>query len=127
MARAMFTFGLDQETHCDTLIRMDGHDSASSMIMGDRSILISDDGTRQAEHLHNIVHKKRRVRLLPKHLNDSLATWIPVNDSGCEVTEAMDSITGAATDVRPGTKRKRYTSSVGGPVYSKYILMLKGE
>ncbi|KAJ6489350.1 hypothetical protein C8R47DRAFT_1071693 [Mycena vitilis] len=93
------------------LIRMDGGEASSTLFTGDRSILISDDGARQAERLHNITHKKRRVRLLPSRLNDSLAEWIPVNDSGCQITDAMDSISGSGTPTARPAKRKSYASS----------------
>ncbi|KAJ7024551.1 hypothetical protein C8F04DRAFT_1192230, partial [Mycena alexandri] len=51
----------------------------------DRAILISDDGIRQSKHLHNIVRKKRRVR--------------------------VDAVSGSEVLVQAGNKRKRYASS----------------
>ncbi|KAJ7429220.1 hypothetical protein B0H11DRAFT_2167516 [Mycena galericulata] len=79
-------------------------------VTGDRGILISDDGARRSEHLHNISHKKRRIRLRPENLADSLATWIPVDDADYTYTEDVNSVNA----VPPGTsssKRKDYASS----------------
>ncbi|KAJ7473868.1 hypothetical protein B0H11DRAFT_1918683 [Mycena galericulata] len=79
-------------------------------VTGDRGILISDDGARRSELLHNVSHKKRRVRLLPENLADSLAKWIPVDDADYTYTEDVDSVSA----VPPGTsssKRKDYASS----------------
>ncbi|KAJ6450350.1 hypothetical protein C8R47DRAFT_1329898 [Mycena vitilis] len=104
-----FFFGL---SGTDALVGMDRGDAGGTVFTGDRSIHFSDDGARQAERLYNVVQKKRRVRLLPSRLDDSLAKWIPVNDLGCEITDAMDAISGASsTSVRPGGKRKSYASS----------------
>jgi hypothetical protein len=89
----------------------------SHIITGDRGIFISDDGDRRAETLLNITHKKRRVRLNPEDMNDSLAAWVPVRDFDGELCEedwaAMDAISGSsADDDLARGKRKSYVSSV---------------
>ncbi|KAJ7511254.1 hypothetical protein B0H11DRAFT_2215093 [Mycena galericulata] len=79
-------------------------------VTGDRGILISDDGARRSEHLHNVSHKKHRVRLRPENLDDSLAKWIPVHDADYTYTPEVESVNA----VPPGSsssKRKDYTSS----------------
>ncbi|KAJ7506191.1 hypothetical protein B0H11DRAFT_2220108 [Mycena galericulata] len=91
----------------DTAVGIDGEDP--NRITGDRGILISDDGRRGAERLHNVTHKKRRVRLLPERLDDNLAEWIPVNDEN--YTPEVDDVSGVPTDEGRSTKRKYYSSS----------------
>lgn len=103
----------------DTLIRMD--ETPGSVVTGDRSIRISDDGAHQMERLHNITHKKRRVRLLPEGLDDSLAEWIPVPESGCRITKAMDAVSGSSADTAGTAKRKSYASSVRYPLLILFI------
>ncbi|KAJ7457084.1 hypothetical protein FB451DRAFT_602089 [Mycena latifolia] len=92
----------------DACIGIDGEDSSSSHITGDRGIFISNDGERRAEHLHNITLKKRRLRLHPNRLHDSLAQWVPVADNGDEPTEQMDSVSATGPNTK---KRKTYVSS----------------
>jgi hypothetical protein len=102
-----------------------GEGLSDSTITGDRGIHISDDGERRTEILRNISYKKRRIRLRPDKLNDSLAQWIPVlenediNDND-ELCAALDAISGI-TDSR---KRKAYTSSVSLYLLDRSVLTL---
>ncbi|KAJ6449029.1 hypothetical protein C8R47DRAFT_999334 [Mycena vitilis] len=92
----------------DTSVGIGGENPTESTPTGDRGILISDDGARRIESLRNITYKKRRVRLRPDKLNDSLAEWIPVledNELGDELRAALDEISAESG------KRKSYTSS----------------
>ncbi|KAJ7169179.1 hypothetical protein C8R43DRAFT_1121071 [Mycena crocata] len=109
MVRALrqtdFSFGVDDE------------DAFSTYLTADRGVHISDDGERGTEILHNITHKKRRVRLRPETLEDDLADWIPVNDidfdlfaQGEEELATLNSISATETE-ETGSKRKAYTSS----------------
>ncbi|KAJ7021338.1 hypothetical protein C8F04DRAFT_1195583 [Mycena alexandri] len=69
--------------------------------------------SRGLKHLHNVTHKKRRLRLNLRALDDSLAEWIPVDEQGCVLSADVDQISGASTDLLFARKRKSYTSSVG--------------
>jgi hypothetical protein len=64
--------------------------------------------------LRNVIYKKRRIRLRPEALNDSLAHWIPVLDDA-ELSEdlcaTLDSISADAGTAGSG-KCKTYDSSV---------------
>jgi hypothetical protein len=95
--------------YVDTAVGMDRESTEHSTRTGDRGIFISDDGERRLETLRDVTYKKRRVRLRPDGLHDSLAQWIPVLD-GSELNEelraTLDSI---SPDSR---KRKIYDSSV---------------
>ncbi|KAJ7470062.1 hypothetical protein B0H11DRAFT_2238017 [Mycena galericulata] len=93
----------------DTDTGVDGEDP--QQVTGDRGILISDDGARRSEQLHNIAHKKRRIRLEPKQLDDSLAKWIPVNDEGDICGPEVDDISGLSREPGRPSKRKGYASS----------------
>ncbi|KAJ7430891.1 hypothetical protein B0H11DRAFT_2262792 [Mycena galericulata] len=93
----------------DTDTGVDGEDPYQ--VTGDRGILISDDGARRSEQLHNIGHKKRRIRRVPEHLDDSLATWIPVDDEGYMHGPEADDISGLPTEPGVSSKRKAYSSS----------------
>ncbi|KAJ7173526.1 hypothetical protein C8R46DRAFT_1215455 [Mycena filopes] len=93
----------------DTDIGIDGEDAYT--VTGDRGILISDDGLRRTERLYNISHKKRRLRLLPKHLDDNLAEWIPVDDADYSYTAAVDAVSTQAAPAKSSAKRKSYGSS----------------
>lgn len=98
----------------DTSVRMSGEGRHDSTVTGDRGISISDDGERRKETLRNIAFKKRRLRLHPEKLDDTLAEWIPVSDDseiGDELSSTLDSISG--TPDADSRKRKAYTSSVG--------------
>ncbi|KAJ7836173.1 hypothetical protein B0H13DRAFT_1652321 [Mycena leptocephala] len=91
---------------------MDGEGPDDSTRIGDRGIFISDDGERLSETLRNVTFKKRRLRLRPDHLNDSLAQWIPVlgdDESSEDLHATLDSISANSPDSR---KRKTYDSSV---------------
>ncbi|KAJ7115651.1 hypothetical protein C8R43DRAFT_1138108 [Mycena crocata] len=102
----------------DFSMGMDDDDSLfDSYIMGDTGIHISDDGERGTEVLHNITHKKRRLRLRPENLADDLASWIPVHEDGFDLfaqgeedLATLYSVTGTG-DAETGSKRKAYTSS----------------
>ncbi|KAJ7021073.1 hypothetical protein C8F04DRAFT_1195832 [Mycena alexandri] len=96
----------------DTSFKIDGEHASQSTRTGDHGILISDDGERRAETLRNITYKKRRIRLRPDKLNDSLAAWIPVQEDDPDLMDAdlqatLDLISGST---EPG-KRKFYSSS----------------
>jgi hypothetical protein len=98
----------------DSFMGMDGEGTEDSTRTGDRGIFISDDGERRSETLRNVIYKKRRIRLRPEALNDSLAQWIPVLDDA-ELSEdlraTLDSISADAGTAGSG-KRKTYDSSV---------------
>ncbi|KAJ7116241.1 hypothetical protein C8R43DRAFT_1137919 [Mycena crocata] len=85
----------------DSCVGVDGEDAQNSTLTGDRGIYISGDGQRRTEELLNLAHKKRRIRLRPSGLKDSLAEWKPVADEDIE-SEVADQIT--------GRKRKRFDS-----------------
>ncbi|KAJ7889257.1 hypothetical protein B0H13DRAFT_1888092 [Mycena leptocephala] len=97
----------------DTRVGMDGEGPDDSTRTGDRGIFISDDGERRSETLRNVIYKKRRIRLRPDRLNDSLAQWIPVFDDA-ELSEdlraTLDSIS-SGSDTPGSGKRKTYDSS----------------
>ncbi|KAJ7805542.1 hypothetical protein B0H13DRAFT_2387660 [Mycena leptocephala] len=100
--------------YVDAAVGMDGEAAHDSTRTGDRGIFISDDGERLSETLRNVTYKKRRVRLLPEALNNSLAQWIPVLQDDDELSEdlraTLDSISsGPETDA--SGKRKTYDSS----------------
>ncbi|KAJ6504317.1 hypothetical protein C8R47DRAFT_1210384 [Mycena vitilis] len=104
------TFSFRASRYVDTAIGITGEDEHASTVTGDRGILISDDGARRIESLRNITYKKRRIRLRPDKLNDSLAEWIPILDDeemGEELRAALDGIS-ATSD---SGKRKAYLSS----------------
>ncbi|KAJ7165276.1 hypothetical protein C8R46DRAFT_1220409 [Mycena filopes] len=94
----------------DTHVGVEGKDPASSQIIGDCGIFISDDGERVTEHLLNPTHKKRRTRLNPDALDDALAKWIPVAEGDCDLSDTtrLDSVSGGSTESK---KRKAYSSS----------------
>ncbi|KAJ7431195.1 hypothetical protein B0H11DRAFT_2262218 [Mycena galericulata] len=93
----------------DTDTGVDGEDP--HQLTGDRGILISDDGRRRLESLHNVAHKKRRIKLVPDLLNDSLAKWIPVDDEGYTHRPEADDISDLPQDPGTSLKRKSYSSS----------------
>jgi hypothetical protein len=79
-------------------------------LVADHGIYFSADGRRRDEELHNISHKKRRVK--PSELKDSFAEWIPVPDEdyvGGEPVAEMPEETVADSVLG---KRKFYASSV---------------
>ncbi|KAJ6495718.1 hypothetical protein C8R47DRAFT_974024 [Mycena vitilis] len=82
---------------------MEGEDTEDATVTGDRGIYLSADGNRRNEELLNQSHKKRRLKVKPSSLHDSLAQWIPVDNDADGETELLDSVSSA--------KRKRYTSS----------------
>ncbi|KAJ7857327.1 hypothetical protein B0H14DRAFT_2578464 [Mycena olivaceomarginata] len=90
-----------------------GQDTSRSQITGDCAILILNDSERQTNWLDNISHKRRRVTLNPDALDDALAKWVPINDSGHESLDLnkMDSISGASTSLDHRKKHKLYKSS----------------
>lgn len=103
LLRFMITFCSSR--YVDASVGLDGDEAVSSSIIGDQGIYISADGTRRTEELLNQAHKKRRLRLRPSKLRDTLAEWIPVGESDAlGDTELMDTAS--------LTKRKRYDSSV---------------
>ncbi|KAJ7179732.1 hypothetical protein C8R46DRAFT_1160195 [Mycena filopes] len=87
-----------------------GYSEDQSQIRADHAVYISSDGNRRKEELLNISHKKRRLN--PRRLNDTLARWIPVDDSldGFR-TEDADKISAVPHNLASSAKRKRYTSS----------------
>ncbi|KAJ7142169.1 hypothetical protein C8R46DRAFT_1233204 [Mycena filopes] len=96
----------------DSSFKIDGERPNKATLVGNRGILISDDGERRTETLRNITYKKRRVRLHPNALDDSLAEWIPVVDNDAQEFDGdfqatLDSISGT----EDSTKRKWYASS----------------
>jgi hypothetical protein len=98
--------------YVDTTVGMDGESTEDSTRTGDRGIFISEDGERRAETLRDISYKKRRIRLRPEGLDDSLAQWIPVLDDpnlNDELRATLDSI---SSEPNSGNKRKTYDSSV---------------
>jgi hypothetical protein len=109
-ANGLGTISFRSSKFVDTSVGVDGQDSSSSQITGDRAIFISNDGERLTERLENISHKKRWVRLHPDTLDDVFADWVPVADDGCELldTSKMDSVSSGADS----KKRKHYKSSV---------------
>jgi hypothetical protein len=111
----------------DTRIGFEGQDVSHSQITGDRAILISNDSERQTDRLDNISHKRRQMALNPDALDDALAKWVPVNDSGHDSLDLnkMDSISGASTSVDHGKKRKSYKSSVCGIISRDLTILLK--
>ncbi|KAJ7437065.1 hypothetical protein B0H11DRAFT_2255628 [Mycena galericulata] len=88
---------------------VDGEDPHE--LTGDRGILISDDGKRRLESLHNVAHKKRRIKLVPQGLDDSLAKWIPVSDEDYTDRPEADDISDQPADPSTSLKRKSYSSS----------------
>ncbi|KAJ7768842.1 hypothetical protein B0H16DRAFT_1452770 [Mycena metata] len=95
--------------YLDTAVGMKGERPHDSTRVGDRGIFISDDGESRSETLRNVTYKRRRFRLRPENLNDSLAHWIPVLDDGeldDNLRATLDSI--SSEDTR---KRKFYASS----------------
>ncbi|KAJ7035477.1 hypothetical protein C8F04DRAFT_1182381 [Mycena alexandri] len=95
--------------YLDTAVGMEGERPHDSTRVGDRGIFISDDGESRSETLRNVTYKRRRLRLRPENLNDSLAHWIPVLDKGeldDELRATLNSI--SSEDTR---KRKFYASS----------------
>ncbi|KAJ7017744.1 hypothetical protein C8F04DRAFT_1214941 [Mycena alexandri] len=94
----------------DTHVGAEGKDPASSQIIGDRRIFISNDGKRLTERLDNISHKKRKLRLSPDALDDALANWVPVAEGDCDLTDIsqLDAVSGGSTNSK---KRKAYASS----------------
>lgn len=80
-------------------------------LVADHGIYFSADGRHRDEELHNLSHKKRRVK--PSDLNDSFAEWIPVRDEDYDGGEPMADIPPAS--IVPDSvlgKRKTYASSV---------------
>ncbi|KAJ7834683.1 hypothetical protein B0H13DRAFT_2369770 [Mycena leptocephala] len=105
------TLSFRASRYFDTSVGMDGEGPDDSTRIGDRGIFISDDGERLSETLRNVTFKKRRLRLRPDHLNDSLAQWIPVlgdDESSEDLHATLDSISANSPDSR---KRKTYDSS----------------
>jgi hypothetical protein len=90
----------------DANVGFDGADPFAD-VTADRAVYISNDGLRQDDHLLNVGHK--RPKLKPSKLNDRLANWVPMDDTGIDddpnVLDDMDKISGTG-------KRKRYESSV---------------
>ncbi|KAJ7080717.1 hypothetical protein C8R43DRAFT_909900 [Mycena crocata] len=97
--------------YVDSAFGVDGEGTQSSQVIGDRGIHISNDGTRRAEHLLNVSHKKRRLSLAPNRLADGLAFWIPVKGAGDdnEPSDCMDRVSTDPSEERK--KRKSYASS----------------
>ncbi|KAJ6450237.1 hypothetical protein C8R47DRAFT_1261584 [Mycena vitilis] len=108
MASASTSLGHRRIT-VDTEVGIDGEDP--NRLVADRGILISDDGSRRSELLYNLSHKKRRVRLLPRDLDDSLAEWIPVDDLDYKYSGDVDAVSAVPTALRSSSKRKSYASS----------------
>ncbi|KAJ7076953.1 hypothetical protein C8R43DRAFT_966146 [Mycena crocata] len=88
----------------DVSVGLDDENKEMSTITGDRAIFISDDGSRRKEEMQNITHKKRRVKLRPTGLDDSLASWTPVDilEPNEEDEEIIDTLSG-----RPGKRKTR--------------------
>jgi hypothetical protein len=81
-------------------------------LVADHGIYFSADGRRRDEELHNVSHKKRRVK--PSDLDDSFAEWIPVRDEDYDGGEATGAeIPATVTPDSVLGKRKTYASSVG--------------
>ncbi|KAJ7030565.1 hypothetical protein C8F04DRAFT_1263687 [Mycena alexandri] len=96
----------------DTSFKVHGETAEQSTRTGDRGILISDDGEQRAETLRNITYKKRRLRLRPSKLNDSLAQWIPVpEDKTGELNEELRATLNGISATDEGRKRKLYVTS----------------
>jgi hypothetical protein len=117
------TFFFRASRFVDTSVGVTGEGRNDSTVTGDRGIHISDDGERRTEVLRNIGYKKRRLRLRPERLNDSLAEWVPVLDDaviGDDLRATLDAISGT-TD---SGKRKAYTSSVSLPLSLCQSLLL---
>jgi hypothetical protein len=96
----------------DISFGIDGERPSQSTRTGDRAILISDDGERRSETLRNISYKKRRLRLRPEKLDDSLAEWIPVADNEDEIGEELEARLDSISTSEGSRKRKMYISSV---------------
>ncbi|KAJ7175314.1 hypothetical protein C8R46DRAFT_1213798 [Mycena filopes] len=96
--------------YLDIAVGVEGERASDSTRVGDRGIFISDDGERRSESMRNVAYKRRRLRLRPQNLNDSLAKWIPVLEDEDELDDelraTLDSI--SSEDSR---KRKFYASS----------------
>ncbi|KAF7335028.1 CxC2 domain-containing protein [Mycena venus] len=110
------TISFRSSKYIDTQIGFEGQDASTSKVTGDRAIFISDDGERQTERLDNIAHKKRRVHLNPSALDDALAQWIPVADTGYESLDMrkLGSISGSSED--SNQKKRKYYKSVDDPM-----------
>ncbi|KAJ7154647.1 hypothetical protein C8R46DRAFT_1227479 [Mycena filopes] len=96
--------------YLDIAVGVEGERASDSTHVGDRGIFISDDGERRSESFRNIAYKRRRLRLRPQNLNDSLSKWIPVLEDedklGDELRATLDSISSEDSG-----KRKFYASS----------------
>ncbi|KAJ7280544.1 hypothetical protein C8J57DRAFT_1563340 [Mycena rebaudengoi] len=91
----------------------DEPDPETTELVADQGTYFSADGRRREEELHNISHKKRRVK--PSDLADSFGLWIPVPDDDAELDNAVEeeantSSAGVASGSVLG-KRKKYASS----------------
>ncbi|KAJ7896572.1 hypothetical protein B0H13DRAFT_1885077 [Mycena leptocephala] len=89
----------------DVDVSMGDHNTS---VLADHAHYISQDGNRRAEELLNVSHKKRRLG--PKHLDDILAKWIPVENED-EVLDYADDVSAVPTSLSSPEKRKFYTSS----------------
>lgn len=98
--------------YVDNSFRIDGETAHQSTQSGDRGILISDDGERRTETLRNITYKRRRLRLRPDKLDDSLAEWIPVLNAEDEIGEELRATLDGISSSSDAHKRKFYASSV---------------
>ncbi|KAJ7266199.1 hypothetical protein C8J57DRAFT_1229595 [Mycena rebaudengoi] len=79
-------------------------------LVAEHGIYFSADGRRRDEELHNLSHKKRRVK--PSDLDNSFAEWIPVRDEDYEGNGATAApILPTVTADSVLRKRKAYASS----------------